>query len=73
MGERIVRELGMDMYTLLHLKREPARPRWTARGTLLHVMWQPGREGSRGRVDTGMCMAESQHRYSDVLQYKIKS
>ena len=31
----------------------------TAQGTLLNVMWQPGREGSLGRMDTCMCMVES--------------
>ena len=30
----------------------------TAQGTLLNVMWQPGGEGSWGRMDTCMCMAE---------------
>ena len=47
MGEGTVRELGMDMYTggtycIVH-------------GTLLDVMWQPGREGIWGEwihVDT---------------------
>ena len=42
-GIGIVRELGMDMYTLLYLK-------WInkdlAQETLLNVMWQPGWEGS---------------------------
>ena len=28
-------------------------------GTLLNVMWQPGWEGSWGRMDTRICMAES--------------
>ena len=35
----IVRDFGMDMYTLLYLK-------WiTNKGTLLKVMWQRGWEG----------------------------
>ena len=28
-------------------------------GTLLNVMRQPGREGSLGRMDTCICMAEA--------------
>ena len=40
-GKRIVREFGMDMYTLLCLK-------WVTKvlvcstGNSVHVMWQPG-------------------------------
>ena len=30
-------------------------------GTLLNVMWQPGWEGSWGRMDPCICMAESLH------------
>ena len=30
-------------------------------GPLLNVTWQPGREGSLGRMDTCICMAESLH------------
>ena len=46
MGDRIVREFGMDRYTLLYLK-------WIinnciAQRTLLNVMWQPGWKGSFG-------------------------
>ena len=51
MGGGIVREFGIDMYTLLYLK-------WTyciAHGTLFHVMWQPGWEGSLGE-NGHMCM-----------------
>ena len=44
---RIVREFGMDVYTLLYLKwitkKDP-------RGTLLSVMWQPRQEGSLGEI-----------------------
>ena len=43
MGEGIVRELEINMYTLLYSK-------WTTRkdlqGTLLNAMWRPGWEGS---------------------------
>ena len=48
MGERTVRELGMDMYTLLYLKWIINQVCCIAQGTLLNVMWQPGWEGSWG-------------------------
>ena len=34
MGERIVRDLGMDMYTLLYLK-------WINNKDLLYSIWKP--------------------------------
>ena len=46
-GHGILRELGMDMNTLLYLKWI-ARTSWIAHGTLLHGMWQPGWEGGVG-------------------------
>ena len=48
----------MDMYTLLYLKCITDKD-CIAPGVLLHVMWQPGWEGSLG--DNGYCifMAES--------------
>ena len=42
------REFGIDMYTLPYLKWKPARTYCTAQGTLLNVLWQPGREGNLG-------------------------
>ena len=45
--EGIVREFGMDMYTLLHLK--PMRSSCIAQGTLLNVMWQPGWKEGLGK------------------------
>ena len=36
-----------------------ARAYCIAHGTLLDVMWQPGWEGSLGRMDTCICMVES--------------
>ena len=50
----------MDMYTLLYLKCITDKD-CVAPGILLHVMWQPGWEGSLG--DNGYCifMAESLH------------
>ena len=48
-GEGIVREFGMDMYTLLYLKWITKKnPLYIAHGTLLNVMWQLGWEGSLG-------------------------
>ena len=46
MGEGIVREFGMDMYTLLYFKQITNMDLLysTAQGTLLNVMWQPGWE-----------------------------
>ena len=56
-GERIVREFGIYMYTLLHYK-------WITstcipHGTLLNVMWQSGDQGVWGSMDTCICMSES--------------
>ena len=47
-GEGTVRELGIDMYTLLYLKWITNKDYCIAQGTLLNVMWQPGWEGSLG-------------------------
>ena len=45
-GEAMVREFGMDMYTLLYLKwitnKDLLYGMWSSR---LSVMWQPGQEG----------------------------
>jgi len=57
-AERTVREFGMDVYTLLHLK-------WIINKSQLYM--QPcsilrgslNRRQVRGRMDTRMCMAES--------------
>ena len=61
LGVGIVKECGMDMYTLLYLKwitkkkqqQQQQKIKWIttrpcciAQGTLLNVMWQPGWEGS---------------------------
>ena len=46
MGRRIVRKLGMDMYTLLYLKWISSKVLlYMAHGTLLNFMWQPGWDG----------------------------
>ena len=48
-------------------------------GTLLNVLWQPGWEGSLGRKDTGIWMAESLHCSPEAIatlamhQYTTKS
>ena len=42
----IVRELGVDMYTLLYLQWITTKTYCRTQGTLLNVMWQPGWEGS---------------------------
>ena len=47
-AEGIVREFGMDRYTLLCVKWIPNKELRIAQGTLLIVMWQPGWEGSLG-------------------------
>ena len=47
-GERIVREFGMDMYTLPYLKWITTGTYYIAQGTLLNVIWQPGWKGSLG-------------------------
>ena len=44
-GEEVVREFGMDLYTLLYLKWV-TRTYCIAYGTPLSVIWQPGLEGS---------------------------
>ena len=44
-GAGIVREFGMDMYTLLYLKQINNKDQLYTTGTLLNVMLQPGWEG----------------------------
>ena len=44
-GGGIVREFGIDMYTLLYFKLITKRTYCIAQETLLDVMWQPGWEG----------------------------
>ena len=39
----IVRELGMDMYTVLYLKQITTKTYCRTQGILLNVIWQPGR------------------------------
>ena len=81
-GERIVREFGMDMYTLLYVKWIINKDLLVAQGTLLNDMWKPEWEGLGGRMDTyiyvwlspfAVHLKLSQHCSLDILQYKIKS
>jgi len=44
----ILKEFGMDMYTVLYLKWIIKKIYCIAHGTLLNVMWQPRGEGSLG-------------------------
>jgi len=45
-GEGVVREFGIDMYTLLYLTRVTNKLTYSiAQGTLLNVIWQAGWEG----------------------------
>ena len=48
MGEGIVREFGIDVYTVLCLKWIPNGDLLGRTRTLLSDMWRPGREGSLG-------------------------
>ena len=41
-GRKTVKETGMDMYTLLHLKWMTSKDLLYTHGTLLNIMWQPG-------------------------------
>ena len=56
MGEgwrkKIVREVGIEMYTLLYLKSITNRDPLIAQGTLLNIMWQPGQEGNVGKNES---------------------
>ena len=56
--EGVVREFGMDVYTLLYLKWITNKDRLYSKGILLNAMWQPGWEGVWERMDTYICMTE---------------
>ena len=47
-GEGIVREFGIDMYTLLYLKWITNKDLLCSTVNSAHVMWQPGWEGGLG-------------------------
>ena len=48
LGDGIVREFGMDMYTLVYLKCITNKDPLYSTGTLLNTMWQPGWKGHLG-------------------------
>ena len=56
-GERIVREFGINMYTLLRYKWITST--CIAHGTLLNITWQSDDQGVWGSMDTCICMSES--------------
>ena len=62
-GKGIIREFGINMYTLLYLKWVTTRSRCGAQGNLPHVVWQPGREKSLGengaRTGESFCCPET--------------
>ena len=59
-GEGIVREFGIDMYTLLYLKWITNKNLlYIAHGTLLNVMWQLGWEGSLDTCKSLRCSPET--------------
>ena len=41
-GGKTVKETGVDMYTLLHLKWMTSKDLLYTQGALLNIMWQPG-------------------------------
>ena len=48
------------MYTLLYLNWKTNKDLYhIAHGTLLNVIWQPGRVGGLGRMDICICTIES--------------
>ena len=65
-GGWIVREFGMDMYTLLYLNEQSIRTYCIACGTLFNVTWQPGYKGSWGRMDTHTHIYTYTHTYGCV-------
>ena len=76
MGNRIVKEFGMDMYILLYLK-------WTyysyiPHGTLLNVMWQPGWEFEGKWIHVYVWLSpfavhlKLSHHFSPAIYKKVK-
>ena len=62
MGERTVGSWGWTWTHCCILNGEPTRTCCGAEGTLLRVLWEPGREGGLGGTDTCVCATESFHR-----------
>ena len=76
--EGLVREFGINTYTLLPLKQIPTRSYCIGQGTLLSVMWQPEWKENLDTQYTCMCMAEAlccplETITTWLIQYKIKS
>ena len=68
-GEGILREFGVDMYTLLCLKwRTNKDLLYIAQGTLLNVMWQPGWERGLGE---NVKVAQSCPTLWDPMDYTV--
>lgn len=62
MGQKIVREFGINIYTLLYLKWITKRSCCIIQGTLVNVMWQPEMGGGvLGENNTYIRMSESLH------------
>ena len=71
--EGIIREFGMDMYTLLCLKWITNKDQlYIARGTLLNVMWQPGWErGLGGECENLSVMSNSLGSHGQYSQWNF--
>ena len=82
-GEEIVREFGINMYTLLYLKWITSKVLLYRQGTLLHAPWQPGWEGSLGENEyvytydgVTVLYTWNYHNIANhlaITQYKMKS
>ena len=57
----------MDMDTLLCLKWMTSKDLIQSTGAPLGVMWRPGWEGDRGRVDTCVYVAEALHHAPEAI------
>ena len=61
LGEGIVRELGIDIYTLLYLKWITNKDLLYSIGNFSMLCGGLGGRGVWGRMDTCICVAESLH------------
>ena len=59
MGGGMVQEFGKDMYILIHFKWIIKQVLLCSRGNSVNIIWEPGRRGVWGRMDTRIYMAES--------------
>ena len=66
-GGGTVRELGMDMHTLLYLKQMTITAYCKVQGALLHVTWQPEWEGVWRRAHARICLAEAFRRSPETV------